>query len=226
MGFNFPDPHEFRMRGTADALSIDMVADSAWLLWASKRLCDVVIAALALLVFAPVMLAVAAAIKWDSRGPVLFCQNRLGRRNRPFRIYKFRTMHVQDDGPVVVQATRNDPRVTRLGRLLRKSSLDELPQLFNVIRGEMSLVGPRPHAVAHDQFYDMVIPDYSKRRLVTPGLTGWAQVNGARGETPSVESMAERVQLDLWYVRNCSLALDCKILLKTFVEVLNSSRAY
>ncbi|WP_460452236.1 exopolysaccharide biosynthesis polyprenyl glycosylphosphotransferase [Alsobacter sp. SYSU BS001988] len=226
MGFGIFNTDSLGASKPSGAITVDVSARRTTVDWSSKRLLDIVIAAVGLLVLAPALLVIAAAIKWDSEGPVLFRQHRLGLKSRRFQIYKFRTMHVQDNGAVVVQAKRDDPRVTKLGRFLRKTSLDELPQLINVVRGEMSLVGPRPHAVAHDQHYDSIIPDYPKRRLVKPGLTGWAQVNGARGETPSVELMAKRVELDLWYVRHCSLMLDCKILLKTVVEVVSSSRAY
>lgn len=131
---------------------------------------------------------------------------------------KFRTMKVQEDGPVVVQAVRQDPRVTSIGRFLRAASIDELPQLFNVLKGEMSLIGPRPHALAHDSYFEKILEDYAFRHHVKPGLTGWAQCNGSRGATPTVEHVAERVRLDLWYVNNWSLWLDIQILIKTFLR--------
>jgi putative colanic acid biosynthesis UDP-glucose lipid carrier transferase len=163
----------------------------------------------------------------DSRGPALFRQTRTGLNGRQFRIYKFRTMTVQEDGAVIRQATQGDARVTQIGRMLRKTSLDELPQLINVIRGEMSLVGPRPHALAHDKYYGREIPAYERRFAVKPGITGWAQVNGARGETATVADMQRRVDLDLWYVEHRSLALDLKILAWTVVaEITRRTNAY
>jgi undecaprenyl-phosphate galactose phosphotransferase/putative colanic acid biosynthesis UDP-glucose lipid carrier transferase len=139
---------------------------------------------------------------------------------------KFRTMTVQENGEVVTQATRNDPRVTRIGRLLRAASIDELPQLINVIRGEMSLVGPRPHALAHDNHFENLLQDYAFRHHVKPGMTGWAQVNGLRGATPSVDQIARRVEMDLWYINNWSLWLDVQILIKTLFEVLRKRNAF
>jgi lipopolysaccharide/colanic/teichoic acid biosynthesis glycosyltransferase len=141
-------------------------------------------------------------------------------------MFKFRTMTVQENGDVVAQATRNDPRVTRIGRLLRAASIDELPQLINVIRGEMSLVGPRPHALAHDNYFEKLLQDYAFRHHVKPGMTGWAQVNGLRGATPSVEQIARRVEMDLWYINNWSLWFDFQILIKTFFEVVRKRNAF
>jgi undecaprenyl-phosphate galactose phosphotransferase/putative colanic acid biosynthesis UDP-glucose lipid carrier transferase len=141
-------------------------------------------------------------------------------------VRKFRTMRVAEDGPVVRQATRNDPRVTRLGRVLRRASIDELPQLFNVIAGDMSLVGPRPHAVAHNSEYQKLVDKYAHRYQLKPGITGWAQVNGFRGETKSVEMMAKRVEFDLWYINNWSLWLDVKILFRTLAVLGFQSNAY
>jgi undecaprenyl-phosphate galactose phosphotransferase/putative colanic acid biosynthesis UDP-glucose lipid carrier transferase len=172
------------------------------------------------------MLAALIAIKLDSKGPVLFHQTRTGKDGVPFRIYKFRTMDVLEDGPTILQACRDDPRVTRVGRWLRASSVDELPQLFNVLRGEMSLVGPRPHAVAHDQLYSKQIPNYVLRQHVKPGITGWAQVNGYRGETSSLELMQRRVDLDIWYAQNVSVLLDLEILVRTVFEVCRPRNAY
>ncbi|WFU79148.1 undecaprenyl-phosphate glucose phosphotransferase [Bradyrhizobium sp. CIAT3101] len=191
-----------------------------------KRTADIILAALALLFFSPIMLITAVAIKLDSTGPIIFRQDRKGFNKRRFTILKFRTMTVQENGPTVAQATRNDPRVTELGRILRSMSVDELPQLFNVLRGDMSLVGPRPHALAHDDQFEQMLSDYSVRQHVKPGITGWAQCNGARGATPSVDHIAERVRLDLWYINNWSLKLDAKILVKTLSEVLKQRNAY
>jgi exopolysaccharide biosynthesis polyprenyl glycosylphosphotransferase len=191
-----------------------------------KRLMDVVLACVAIVLFAPVMLVTATLIALDSRGPVLFRQKRLGLDGKPFNIFKFRTMTVLEDGADVVQVREGDKRVTRVGRFLRKSSIDELPQFVNVIRGEMSLVGPRPHAIAHDEMYTRLIPDYPLRQLVKPGITGWAQVNGFRGETPTVDIMRRRVDLDIWYAGHANAALDALILLRTPLEILRRRNAH
>jgi undecaprenyl-phosphate galactose phosphotransferase/putative colanic acid biosynthesis UDP-glucose lipid carrier transferase len=187
----------------------------SWGLRVLKRAFDVVAAAALLLVLLPFMAAIALWIKSDSRGPVLFRQRRGGRDGCAFSILKFRTMKVLEDGEVIAQAKSNDRRITRAGRFLRRTGFDELPQLVNVIRGEMSLVGPRPHALAHDRLYGAVIRDYRQRMRVKPGVTGWAQVHGFRGATPDIEDMRGRVAHDLWYVRNQSFALDLVILLRT-----------
>jgi Undecaprenyl-phosphate glucose phosphotransferase len=192
----------------------------------AKRCVDVVLATAALVTLLPLLLVTALFIKLDSRGPVFFVQTRDGFNGGTFGIYKFRTMHVMEDGPEVKQATRDDPRVTRIGRWLRRSSIDELPQLFNVISGEMSLVGPRPHAKAHNTEYSKLIANYAFRHHVKPGLTGWAQVNGYRGETRHIEQMKGRVEHDLWYINNWSLLLDIKILLRTLIIALRQDAAY
>jgi undecaprenyl-phosphate galactose phosphotransferase/putative colanic acid biosynthesis UDP-glucose lipid carrier transferase len=191
----------------------------------SKRLLDILVSALAILALSPLLVLVAVAIKIDSPGPVIFRQRRNGFNQLPFVIFKFRSMSVLEDGPVVTQAQRDDPRVTRVGRLLRRSSIDELPQLFNVLFGDMSLVGPRPHAMAHDDTYGAMIAKYAFRHHVKPGITGWAQVNGLRGETSRVEQMKKRVDYDLWYINNWSFRLDLQILLRTCFEVVRD-RAY
>jgi Undecaprenyl-phosphate glucose phosphotransferase len=191
-----------------------------------KRIMDIVLATLALVFFLPVMALTAIAIKLDSPGPVIFRQNRNGFNGRQFVIFKFRTMTVQENGRAVEQATRDDPRVTAIGRLLRSASIDELPQLLNVLNGDMSLIGPRPHALAHDNYFENILGDYAFRHHVKPGITGWAQCNGARGATPSIEHISERVKLDLWYINNWSLWLDIQILIKTFFEVLRKRNAY
>lgn len=193
---------------------------------AVKRVMDVGVASLALLFFAPIMLLTAVAIKLDSPGPVIFKQNRKGFSGRQFSIFKFRTMMVQENGHSVVQATRNDPRVTSIGALLRSASIDELPQLVNVLIGDMSLIGPRPHALAHDTYFEQVLSEYAYRHHVKPGITGWAQCNGSRGATPTIDHVSERVRLDLWYINNWSLWLDFQILIKTFFEVLRKRNAY
>jgi exopolysaccharide biosynthesis polyprenyl glycosylphosphotransferase len=180
-----------------------------------KVFLDIIIASIILLFLAPLLVLVALVIRIESPGPVLFRQTRTGFHGKPFQIYKFRTLIVQENGDVIPQVMRNDTRVTRVGRLLRKTSIDELPQLLNVLKGEMSLVGPRPHAVAHDKYYEQRIPDYRRRFSVKPGITGWAQVNGARGATPHLADMERRIELDIWYIENASLLLDFKILLWT-----------
>jgi Undecaprenyl-phosphate glucose phosphotransferase len=180
-----------------------------------KRAFDLTVASGILLVLAPVLACVALLIKINSAGPVFFLQRRYGFNQRPFRIIKFRTMTTVEDGDVVVQATRNDKRVTRIGRWLRRWSIDELPQLLNVIMGDMSLVGPRPHALSHNREYEQKISLYARRHNVKPGITGWAQVNGLRGETDTDEKMLKRVEHDLHYIDNWSLWLDVKILILT-----------
>src|SRR5882757_8876214 len=191
-----------------------------------KRGMDVLVAILALIFFLPVMALTAIAIKLDGPGPVIFRQHRKGFNGRQFVMFKFRTMKVQENGSVVAQATRDDPRVTAIGRLLRSASIDELPQLLNVLNGDMSLIGPRPHALVHDNYFENILSDYAFRHHVKPGMTGWAQCNGARGATPSIEHISERVKLDLWYINNWSLWLDIQILIKTFFEVLRKRNAY
>ena len=180
-----------------------------------KRSFDIAVAALALIMLSPLMLIVAALVRLDSKGPALFVQRRFGFNQKEFRIYKFRTMTTQDDGDVVKQATRNDPRVTRIGRLLRRWNLDELPQLINVLQGHMSIVGPRPHALAHDREYEAKIGSYARRHNMKPGITGWAQVNGYRGQTDTDKKMEKRVEFDLYYIDNWSLFLDIKIMAMT-----------
>jgi Undecaprenyl-phosphate glucose phosphotransferase len=191
-----------------------------------KRAMDLTIGTMALLFFMPIMALTALAIKLDGSGPVFFLQNRKGFSGWQFLMFKFRTMKVQENGSIITQATRNDPRVTKIGKLLRAASIDELPQLVNVIRGEMSLVGPRPHALAHDNYFENLLQDYAFRHHVKPGMTGWAQVNGLRGATPSVEQIARRVEMDLWYINNWSLWFDIQILMKTFFEVARKRNAF
>jgi Undecaprenyl-phosphate glucose phosphotransferase len=192
----------------------------------AKRLMDVTIAATALVVLSPLIFLAAAAIKLESRGPVIFRQRRRGFNGYPFVIYKLRTMKVLEDGAAVVQATKKDPRVTRVGRLLREASIDELPQLLNVLQGNMSIVGPRPHALVHDYEYGKMIANYALRHHVKPGITGWAQVQGSRGGTPRLDLMEQRITLDLWYIDNWSLVLDIYIVLKTSLELARPRNAY
>lgn len=212
----FETPHIVRtgslssLRLTRPALSVAEVA--------LKRAFDIVSASLILILTTPLLLIVAAAIRFDSPGPVLFRQRRYGFNQQAFRIFKFRTMTTTDDGNVIVQATRNDARITRIGRVLRRYNLDELPQLLNVVAGQMSLVGPRPHALAHDQEFERKIALYARRHNVKPGITGWAQVNGLRGETDTDDKMAKRVAFDHWYIDNWSFWLDIAILFRTVLS--------
>ena len=189
-----------------------------------KRLSDMLIAAAAILVAGPVMLATAIAVRMTSPGPILFRQRRYGLDGQEIIVWKFRTMKVQEDGAQVRQATKDDDRVTPLGRFLRRTSLDELPQFFNVLQGRMSVVGPRPHAVAHNEMYRKLIKGYMIRHKVKPGITGWAQVNGARGETDTIDKMRTRIEFDLEYLRNWSLRLDLLIVWKTFWQAIRGDR--
>ena len=193
---------------------------------AIKRVLDIGLASAIILALSFLMMVVAVAIKIDSPGPVIFRQRRNGFNGRQFVIYKFRTMSVIEDGEVICQAKKRDVRVTTIGRLLRRSSIDELPQLFNVLKGDMSLVGPRPHAVAHNDEYGASIANYAYRHHVKPGITGWAQINGFRGETTRIESMMERIEADLWYINNWSLWLDLRIMIATSLEVARGRAAY
>lgn len=199
---------------------------SGWCAFA-KRVEDIVLGSLVLMAFAPMLLVVALAIRMDSPGPVLFRQRRLGFNNEEFVIYKFRSMrHQPTEEGQVLQATRSDPRVSRVGAFLRRTSLDELPQLFNVLRGEMSLVGPRPHALAHNVTYQGLIEGYLGRHRMRPGITGWAQVNGFRGETSTVDMMRNRVLYDLDYIENWSFWLDVRILAMSIFLVVYDRNAY
>jgi len=192
----------------------------------SKRLSDIVLALLILVLLSPLMLVIALAVKLTSRGPVIFRQRRYGLKGEEIIIYKFRSMTVCEDGDHIPQARRDDSRFTPIGAFLRKTSLDELPQFINVLQGRMSIVGPRPHAVAHNELYRKVIPGYMLRHKVKPGITGWAQVNGYRGETETVEKMQARVQYDLNYMRNWCLSLDLMIIAKTVWLVFKDARAH
>ncbi len=191
-----------------------------------KRLMDVTLAGLLLLALAPVMLAVALLVRYTSPGPVFFKQRRYGLNGEQITIRKFRTMTVTEDGAAIVQAARADPRFTSVGGFLRRYSLDELPQLFDVLEGTMSLVGPRPHAVAHNELYRKLIKGYMVRHKVLPGITGWAQINGLRGETRTLEQMETRIMYDLEYLRRWSIKLDLQILAKTAFRILDDSQAF
>jgi Undecaprenyl-phosphate glucose phosphotransferase len=193
---------------------------------ARKRIFDLVCAAAALLALTPLLLAVALLVSIESDGPVFFVQRRYGFNQQPFRIIKFRTMRTLDDGPVVPQATRDDPRLTRIGRWLRRWNIDEIPQLFNVLTGDMSLVGPRPHALSHDHEYQRRIALYARRHNVKPGITGWAQIHGYRGEIDTEEKMRKRVEHDLFYIDNWSLWLDLKIIFRTVFSPSAYRNAY
>jgi Undecaprenyl-phosphate glucose phosphotransferase len=191
-----------------------------WWERALKRTLDLSLSLSGVVLLAPLLLITALAISLDSEGPVLFRQRRVGFDNREFVIYKFRTMTTLDDGEHVVQAHRGDSRITRLGKLLRRSSIDELPQLLNVIRGDMSIVGPRPHAVAHHDQYGTLIASYALRHHVKPGLTGLAQMRGLRGETRQLVQMERRVEQDLWYINHWSFGLDLMIMARTVLVLL------
>jgi putative colanic acid biosynthesis UDP-glucose lipid carrier transferase len=192
----------------------------------AKRLSDMLIGAAVLLLAAPLMLLIAIGVKFSSPGPVIFKQRRNGLDGEEIIVYKFRTMRATDNGPVIRQATADDARVTKLGRILRRTSLDELPQFINVLQGRMSIVGPRPHAVAHNEMYRRQIKAYMVRHKARPGITGWAQVNGLRGETDTLDKMRERVAYDLEYLRNWSLAADLRIMWRTLRLIVADPKAY
>jgi exopolysaccharide biosynthesis polyprenyl glycosylphosphotransferase len=193
---------------------------------AEKRMFDIALASLALVLLSPLFAIVALLIRFDSAGPVFFLQRRYGFNQELFRIVKFRTMSAMEDNANLVSATRFDPRVTRIGGFLRRTSIDELPQLLNVLTGDMSLVGPRPHALAHDQRYDSRIAQYARRHNVKPGITGWAQVRGLRGEIATEEKMRARIEHDLYYIDNWSLWLDLKIIALTVFSSKTHSGVY
>ena len=192
----------------------------------AKRAFDIVVALAMLVFFAPSLLLVALLIRLESPGPVLFRQARGGLNGRLFTIYKFRSMRCEENGETIVQATRADDRITRVGRFIRKTSIDELPQLLNVLKGDMSLVGPRPHARAHDQHYGERIAGYALRFRARPGLTGLAQIQGLRGGTDNIDSMARRVRADIAYIETWSFASDLRIMLLTAPHLLKAENAY
>ncbi len=191
-----------------------------------KRVSDLVLASLILILISPVLLLIAIGVRLSSPGPALFRQRRNGLDGGEIVVYKFRSMRTQDDGAVVRQATKDDPRITRFGAFLRRTSLDELPQFVNVLQGRMSIVGPRPHAVAHNEQYRQLIKAYMVRHKVKPGITGWAQVNGHRGETDTIDKMQARVEYDLEYLRNWTLGLDLQIIARTIKLVFFDRHAY
>ena len=224
--------YHFRYRGMVDVggVAVLPIAEQPLSSWrfVIKEIEDRSFAAVILLLAVPFMLLIALAIRLDSRGPILFRQKRYGFNDEIIEVFKFRTMHV-DQGDIqkaISQATRDDPRVTRVGRVLRRLSLDEIPQLFNVLRGDMSIVGPRPHAVSHNNRFAQMVDAYAARHRVKPGITGWAQVNGWRGETDTQEKIERRVEHDLFYIDNWSVLLDMKILAMTGWTVLRGENAY
>lgn len=229
----FPDLFGFHllnhaMTEVAGMPAIDLrVSPMTGISRALKTIEDGLLALIILVLTAPLMAVIAVGVKMSSPGPILFKQRRHGWDGRPIEVYKFRTMvmHNEANG-TVTQARKDDPRVTAFGAFLRRTSLDELPQFFNVLQGRMSIVGPRPHALAHNEQYKELIPQYMLRHKVKPGITGWAQVNGWRGETDTLEKMAKRVELDLYYIENWSLWLDLKIILMTLFRAFNHPNAY
>ncbi len=192
-----------------------------------KRLEDIVVGGMISILVLPVCIVIAIAIKINSTGPVLFKQYRTGANGKQFKVYKFRSMKLhQEKNGQVTQATKTDPRITSFGAFLRRTSLDELPQFYNVLQGRMSIVGPRPHALAHNEQYKELVESYMRRHKVKPGITGWAQVNGLRGETDTLEKMEKRVEYDLWYIDNWSVWLDLRIILLTVFKGFINKNAY
>jgi putative colanic acid biosynthesis UDP-glucose lipid carrier transferase len=191
-----------------------------------KRASDIVLSLIILALISPLLIAVAVGVKLSSKGPILFKQRRYGLDAEEILVYKFRSMTVEENGDTVRQATKNDIRITPFGRFIRRTSLDELPQFINVLQGRMSIVGPRPHAVAHNEMYRKVIKGYMIRHKVKPGITGWAQVNGLRGETDTVDKMEARIEYDLDYLRSWSLGFDLKIIVRTILLVFKDRNAY
>ncbi len=209
-------------------VTVISVCDTPFRGWTGvlKRGSDLLLASLILLLIAPVMLLIALLVRLESPGPVIFVQRRYGLDGQEIRVYKFRTMTVTEDGPQIEQARPGDGRLTRIGAFLRRTSLDELPQFINVLQGRMSIVGPRPHAVAHNELYRKMIKGYMVRHKVRPGITGWAQVNGQRGQTDTVDKMQARIDLDLDYLRHWSLLLDLRIIARTIALVFRDAQAY
>lgn len=193
---------------------------------AIKRIEDIIIGSVITLMISPVLLAVAVGVKMSSPGPVLFKQDRYGLGGKKIKVWKFRSMKVMENSDVVTQATKNDPRVTKFGAFIRRTSLDELPQFINVLQGSMSIVGPRPHAVAHNEEYRKIVDNYMIRHKIKPGITGWAQINGYRGETETVDKMEKRIQYDIQYMQNWTLWLDIKIIFLTIFKGFVSETAY
>lgn len=212
-----------------DGIPVTEIASAPLTGWSGlvKQTEDKIVAAIVMVMLSPLMLGLALAIRLDSAGPILFRQKRYGFNNEVIVVYKFRSMyHNRPPETGVPQATKHDPRVTRVGRILRRTSLDELPQLLNVLKGDMSLIGPRPHAVEHNEQYAKLIGGYHGRHKVKPGITGWAQVNGFRGETDTVDKMRMRVEHDIHYIENWSVWFDLKILVMTAFIGWTSKNAY
>lgn len=191
-----------------------------------KRLEDIIISLCIIVLISPVLIAISLAVKVSSPGPIIFRQTRYGMDGKPIKVWKFRSMTVMENDSAIKQATKNDIRVTKTGRFLRRTSLDELPQFFNVLWGGMSIVGPRPHAVAHNEQYRSIIEGYMLRHKVKPGITGWAQINGWRGETDTIEKMQKRVEYDLEYIREWSIWFDLKIIFLTVFKGFVNKSAY
>lgn len=225
IGFSYPNAKMSSVSGVATLnVARKPLADWNYVL---KQFEDYILASIFLIFLAPLMLLIAAAIKLDSPGPIIFRQKRYGYNNHVIEVLKFRTMQFNRPADIgVPQAKQEDPRITRVGRILRRTSLDELPQLINVLNGSMSLIGPRPHAIAHNIEYSQLVSRYFARHRVKPGMTGWAQVNGFRGETDTTEKMSGRVEHDLHYIENWSLLLDLRILFETVGVVLSQKNAY
>jgi putative colanic acid biosynthesis UDP-glucose lipid carrier transferase len=224
--FKIPDAVPYPLYRAADLLTATSAEPSAVTYSVSKRMVDIVVSGALLLLFLPLLLLVGLAVRLESEGPALYRQRRTGLFGQPFTIYKLRTMVVTDDSGPVRQASRDDPRVTRLGSFLRRCSLDELPQLLNVLKGDMSIVGPRPHALCHDDYYAALIPTYGDRFRTKPGITGLAQISGFRGEVRQLDSMANRVALDNIYIDQWSIALDLRILVNTLPLMMGDPQAF
>ncbi|RCV92189.1 undecaprenyl-phosphate glucose phosphotransferase [Vreelandella rituensis] len=227
---DFRDMHllNHRMSEVAGHYAIDLsVTPMNGMARVIKRLEDILVGGLISILILPVCIGIAVAIKFSSPGPVLFKQYRTGANGTQFKVYKFRSMEVHEEkGGSVTQARQGDPRVTKLGAFLRRTSLDELPQFYNVLQGRMSIVGPRPHALAHNEYYKDLVESYMRRHKVKPGITGWAQVNGLRGETDTLEKMERRVEYDLWYIDNWSVWLDLRIIFLTIFKGFFNKNAY
>ncbi|HDT5392275.1 TPA: exopolysaccharide biosynthesis polyprenyl glycosylphosphotransferase, partial [Klebsiella pneumoniae subsp. pneumoniae] len=191
-----------------------------------KRLEDIILSLFILLLISPLLIIISLAVKITSPGPVIFRQTRYGMDGKPIKVWKFRSMVVMENDTEVKQATKDDVRVTNVGKFLRRTSLDELPQFFNVLFGEMSIVGPRPHAVSHNEQYRSLIEGYMLRHKVKPGITGWAQINGWRGETDTLDKMEKRIEFDLEYIRSWSVWLDLKIIVMTIFKGFVNKSAY
>lgn len=217
---------QVRARTTTEFIQVGPRCKNLYLDSHTKRLFDLTISAIAVTLLSPLLLLIAIGVLATSTGSIFFTQKRGGRGHRSFPMVKFRSMYVQSAQTAVVQATLGDPRATPLGRFLRKTSVDELPQLFNVLKGEMSIVGPRPHAIEHDELYGTLISGYRDRFACRPGITGLAQVNGYRGATPTLDFMARRIELDLQYIEMASLSLDLLIIVRTIWTMLTCRNAY